>query len=203
MFSPKPVTLSTDRVELQPLSLSHLTEFHQAANFDHQWTWVRPNPCTTIEQTQQWIEQALQGAEQGTEVPFVIIDKASNKLIGSTRYLSIARNDRGIEIGHTWLNHQFHRSYVNSSAKFLLLRHAFETLGAIRVEIKTHEKNERSRIAISRLGAKLDGVLRQNRILPDGSIRNTALYSIIDSEWPQVKDFLSQAIDWHIAHATA
>lgn len=195
MFDPKAIVLSTDRVELQPLTIHHLEAFHQAANHDSQWTWVRPNPCANIEMTREWLETALEAASAGNEVPFVIIDKVSGTLVGSTRYLSIHRADRGLEIGHSWINRDYHRSYINSSAKFLLLRHAFESLGAIRVEFKTHEKNQRSRNAIGRLGAQFEGLMRQNRILPDGSLRNTALFSILDNEWPEAKRRLLSAVE--------
>lgn len=195
MFLPKPVTLSTDRVQLQPLTMEHLVDFHQAANVDDQWRWIRPNPCTTIEATKQWMQTAFDAQAAGSEVPFAIIDKASGKLIGSTRYLTIRPGDRGLEIGHTWVNSDYHRTHVNSSAKFLLLQHAFETLDALRVEFKTHEMNERSRNAIGRLGAQFEGIMRRNRILPDGSIRNTALFSITDTDWPQVKAKLLKSVE--------
>lgn len=195
MFEPKPVTLSTDRVELQPLTMAHLEAFHKAANFDDQWVWVRSNPCTTIDATRQWMQTALDNAAEGIEVPFAIIDKVSGQLVGSTRYLTIRPNDHGLEIGHSWINRDFHRTYVNSSAKFLLLRHAFESLNAIRVEFKTHEKNQRSRNAIGRLGAQLEGVMRNHRILLDGTVRNTALFSITDADWPTVKQKLLAAVE--------
>jgi RimJ/RimL family protein N-acetyltransferase len=195
MFEPKAVTLSTDRIELQPLTLEHATAFQQAADDDRIWTWMVPNPCKTLAATEQWIEGALAQAQNGSQVPFVTIDKASGKLVGSTRYLTIMRADRGLEIGHTFINPVFQRSYVNSHAKFLMLRHAFEQLGAIRVEFKTHEKNDKSRNAIGRLGAQFEGILRQQRILPDGSYRNTALFSILDNEWPDVKQRLLKAVE--------
>jgi RimJ/RimL family protein N-acetyltransferase len=190
MFNPQPVTLSTDRIQLEPLTLEHCEAFHLAANEEEVWTWTVPNPCKTVDATKKWIETALAHRDTGAQLPFVTIDKASGKVVGSTRFLSISIPDRGIEIGHTFINPKFQRCYVNSHAKFLMLLHAFETLGAIRVEFKTHEKNQKSRNAIGRIGAQFEGILRQNRILPDGKIRNTAIFSILDSEWPEVKQRL-------------
>ncbi len=190
MFNPQPVILSTDRIELQPLSLDHAEAFHLATNDDAIWTWMVPNPCKTLEATKQWIATALAERDAGRQVPFATIDKASGKLVGSTRFLTIMRDDKGIEIGHTWINPAFQRGYVNSHAKYCMLQHAFETLGAIRVEFKTHENNQKSRNAIARLGAQFEGIMRQQRILPTGELRNTALFSIIDGEWPEVKQQL-------------
>lgn len=194
MNHPAPITLATDRIELRPLTMSYLHAFHQAANVDSQWQWVRDNPCATVEQTRQWIQTALDGQKANNEVPFVIFDKASEQLIGSTRYLSIRHADKGLEIGHTWLNERFHRSYANASAKYLLLEHAFEALGAMRVEFKTHEKNQRSRNAIARIGAQFEGIMRKHRILPDGSVRNTAIFAMTDEDWPQAKVKLLQSV---------
>jgi RimJ/RimL family protein N-acetyltransferase len=195
MFNPQPITLSTDRIELQPLGLNHAEAFHLATNDDAIWTWMVPNPCKTIEATQKWIAAALAERDAGRQVPFITIDRASGKLIGSTRYLNIMRADKGIEIGHTWITPEFQQSYVNSHAKYSMLQHAFETLGAIRVEFKTHESNQKSRNAILRLGAQFEGIMRQQRILPNGNLRNTALFSIIDGEWPQVKQQLLSQLE--------
>jgi RimJ/RimL family protein N-acetyltransferase len=195
MFAPQSVTLTTERIELQPLSMEHTSAFHHAANNDDIWTWMVPNPCQTIQSTQQWITTALIERDAGRQVPFVTIDKKSGQLVGSTRFLNIMRVDRGIEIGHTFINPDFQRSYVNSHAKFLMLRHAFEQLAAIRVEFKTSEHNHKSRNAIARLGASFEGILRQQRILPSGNYRNTAIFSIIDSEWPDIKQRLLQSIE--------
>ncbi len=193
-FKPKPVELQTDKVRLKPLAIEHAEGFYQAGDYPELWQWVAPNHCESLEASKSWIEESLQQQRLGQHVPFVIIDKASDQIVGSTRYCSIREQDRGIEIGFTFITPQYQRSYVNTHAKFLLLQHAFETLAAVRVEFKTHEKNNPSRNAIQRIGATFEGVLRNLRILPDGSLRNTAIFSVTEQEWPEVKDSLQQKI---------
>lgn len=138
--------------------------------------------------------QSIDQQRLGNHIPFVIIDRESKKIIGSTRYCSIRTSDRGIEIGSTFITPEYQRSHVNTHTKFLLLEHAFETLGSVRVEFKTHENNDKSRNAIQRIGAVFEGVLRNLRILPDGSLRNTAIFSITEQEWPRVKKSLQDKI---------
>ena len=125
--------------------------------------------------------------DRGVSMPFVTIDRASGKAVGTTRFMNIEPPHRRLEIGTTWIGKSFQRTAINTEAKYLMLKHAFETLRCIAVDLRTHEKNLQSRAAIERLGARLDGILRNHRILPDGSLRNTATYSIIDAEWPAVK----------------
>jgi RimJ/RimL family protein N-acetyltransferase len=145
---------------------------------------------TTIprpEETRAYVLQALKELDAGISMPFVTIDRASGKAVGTTRYMNVEAEHRRLEIGTTWIGKSFQRTAINTEAKYLMLRHAFESLKCIAVDLRTHEKNVQSRAAIERLGAKLDGLLRNHRILPDGSLRNTATYSIIDAEWPAVK----------------
>jgi RimJ/RimL family protein N-acetyltransferase len=134
-----------------------------------------------------YVDQALKELDTGVSLPFVTIDRVSGKAVGSTRYMNIEAPHRRLEIGTTWIGKSFQRTAINTEAKYLMLRHAFETLKCIAVDLRTHEKNTQSRAAIERLGAKLDGLLRNHRIMPDGSLRNTATYSIIATEWPAVK----------------
>ena len=134
-----------------------------------------------------WISAALQEQAVGMVLPFAIIDLATGYAVGSTRYMTIAVRDRGLEIGWTWLSAQVQRTGVNTECKYLLLRHAFETLGAIRVQLKTHHDNVRSQRDIERIGATREGVLRNHMIMPDGSYRHSVYYSVIESEWPRVK----------------
>ncbi len=129
-------------------------------------------------------------AATGSQLPFAVIDQKNNRVAGSTRYLDIRPNDRAIEIGSTWLGSEFQRTAINSECKYLLLRHAFEELGAVRVTLKTDGRNEQSQRAIERLGAVREGVLRKHMVMWDGYVRDTVYYSILDSEWPQVKDRL-------------
>jgi N-acetyltransferase len=145
---------------------------------------------TTIprpETMQAYVDQALAELAAGVSLPFVTIDRASGKAVGTTRYMNIEAPHRRLEIGTTWIGKSFQRTAINTEAKYLMLRHAFEQLRCIAVDLRTHERNVQSRTAIERLGATLDGILRNHRILPDGSLRNTASYSIIDTEWPDVK----------------
>jgi RimJ/RimL family protein N-acetyltransferase len=145
-----------------------------------------PSPETA----RAYVDQALKELAAGVSLPFVTIDRASGNAVGSTRYMNIEAPHRRLEIGTTWIGKSFQRTAINTEAKYLMLRHAFETLKCIAVDLRTHEKNVQSRAAIERLGAKLDGLLRNHRIMPDGSLRNTATYSIIDTEWPAVKERL-------------
>ena len=194
IFVPTPITLTHNDVILRPLTMDDVEGFYLAGQAKELWRWVIPNHCETIEATSNWVRLALENAESGTEVPFAIIDKTSGKFIGSTRYCSIKRNNRSLEIGHTFIQPEYQRTAINTQAKYLLIKHAFEQLGAIRVELRTHESNQKSRNAILRVGANFEGILRKSKILDNGEHRNTALFSIIDTEWPDVKANLEQKI---------
>lgn len=187
VFNPKPNILSTEKVILRPLSLEDLDAFYQAGAYPDIWRWSLPDKCISKEVTKQWLAYSEEMMKKGEHVAYAIFDKSSGNFVGSTRYCSIKPEDRSIEIGFTFITPTFQRSYINTHAKFCLLKHAFEELQAIRVEFKTHENNNKSRTAILRLGASFEGVLRNQRILSDGSYRNTAIFSIIDSEWLSVK----------------
>lgn len=193
LFSPNPVTLNTEEITLRPLSVNDAEDFYRAGNYAELWQWVTPNRCQSIDATKDWIEYSLDQQQKGLHLAFVIVDNRSQQIIGSTRYCSIRAQDRNLEIGFTFISPQFQRSHVNSQAKFLLLQHAFEQLGAVRVEFKTHQDNMKSRNAISRIGATFEGILRNLRILADGSLRNTALFSITEQEWPEVKAALQSS----------
>jgi RimJ/RimL family protein N-acetyltransferase len=144
------------------------------------------------EDMRDWVLDILSRAETGTDLPFVAIHLASSRVAGATRYLNIMPKDRGLEIGGTWYGLEFQRTSVNTECKYLLLRHAFETLGCIRVQLKTDLQNERSQKAIERIGAVKEGVLRNHMILPDGRYRHSVFYSILDTEWPDVKKRLEE-----------
>ncbi len=192
MNKPTAITLSTDKVTLRPLTMDHLTNFFTAGSFPEIWTWSLPDKCISIKATEDWITYSEKMAEQGFHVPFAIFDNSSGHFVGSTRYCSINTEDSSLEIGFTFITPQFQRSYINTHAKYCLLKHAFESLNAIRVEFKTHEQNMKSRNAIIRLGAKFEGILRNQRILSDGSYRNTAVFSVIESEWQTVSKILQE-----------
>ena len=182
----EPVILEGTRVRLEPLRRDHLADLKLVA-FDTplwQWTIMGPQDEAGLE---RWLETALANAEAGAERPFATIDLASGRAVGSSRYMSIAPEHRRLEIGWTWIGSAFQRTGANREAKLLQLTHAFETLGANRVEFKTHTRNERSRNALAGIGATFEGIFRRHVIMPDGSLRDTAWFSVIADEWPTVK----------------
>jgi N-acetyltransferase len=141
-----------------------------------------------------YIAAAEEAARRGTEQPFFIRDRETGAPLGTTRYMTISRNDRNLEIGHTWLGRRAWRTRVNTECKFLLLRHAFEQLRVMRVQFKTDARNARSRAAIERLGAKFEGILRNHMLVRGGVVRDSAYYSVIDTEWPEVKVRLEERL---------
>jgi RimJ/RimL family protein N-acetyltransferase len=134
-----------------------------------------------------YVQTALKEQAAGSALPFALIEKTSGRAVGSTRYGNIDRDHYRVEIGWTWVARQWQRTAINTEAKYLLLRHAFETLGCIRVELKTDSLNDRSRAAILRIGARQEGIFRNHMITANGRIRHTVYFSIVDSEWPEVK----------------
>jgi len=179
-------TLTGNTVALIPMSLEHGPQLLQAAADGELWNMtvtVVPGPATM----DRYIATALEGRRAGTVMPFVIVQLATGAIVGSTRFWKIDRANRKMEIGHTWLSASVQRSSVNTAAKLLLLTHAFETMNAVRVQFTTDELNEKSRTAILRLGAVQEGIVRHERIMPDGRKRNSVRFSIIDTEWPEVK----------------
>jgi RimJ/RimL family protein N-acetyltransferase len=182
----EPVVLEGSRVRLEPLRAGHLADLERVA-FDlpiWQWTIMGPQDEAGL---RRWVETALANQEAGTERPFATIDLASGRAIGSSRYMTIVPEHKRLEIGWTWVGTAFQRTGANREAKLLQLTHAFETLGANRVEFKTHARNERSRNALAGIGATFEGVFRNHTIMPDGSLRHSAYFSVIAEEWPAVK----------------
>ena len=186
----KPLTLETSLIKLVPMTLQHLDAFCLAGNHSKVWQHMPVNRCKDHVIAKAWMEEAISEMSQGLQLAFVTIDKKTNTVIGSTRLFRCNEKDKAIELGHTFITPEFQRSHVNSHAKYLMLKHAFENLGIVRVEICTHENNQQSRNAIARIGGHFEGVLRKHRCCPKGDYRNTALFSIIDEEWPQVKQHL-------------
>lgn len=182
----KAITLKGKHVTLEPLEQHHLTDIQAAAADGELWklffTSV-PSP----ENTQNWLNIALEMQQQQKAVPFVIRENATGQIVGATRYCNMDINNKRLEIGYTWYAQRVQRSPVNTECKLLLLGHAFEEFGCIAVEFRTDWFNRRSQAAIERLGAKRDAVLRNHMILPDGRIRDTVVYSILNSEWAGVK----------------
>jgi RimJ/RimL family protein N-acetyltransferase len=180
------VVLEGSRVRLEPLRRDHLTDLSRVA-FDPavwRWTIARPQDEAGLE---RWVEAAVVNAEAGVEQPFATIDSASGRAIGSTRFMSIVPEHRRLEIGWTWVGTAYQRTGANREAKLLQLEHAFEVLAANRVEFKTHARNERSRAALAGIGATFEGIFRSHMIMPDGSLRDSAYFSVIADEWPAVK----------------
>jgi len=189
----EPVVLSGAIVRLEPLTLAHVPALVQVGLAPELWRWI-PQPVTSAAQMQRYVEDALALQARGAALPFAIVDTASGQAIGSTRYAAIEPMHRRLEIGWTWLARSHQRSGANTEAKLLLLAHAFDTLGAYRVEIKTDVLNEQSRRAIERLGAVQEGIFRRHVVTSTGRVRDTVYYSILDSEWPAVRARLRSAL---------
>ena len=189
-----PVILEGSHVRLEPLAKAHLAGLVLVGLDEELWRWI-PAPVRTTEEMGAYIDTALEEQKRGVSLPFALIEKATGRAIGSTRYGSIDRTHRRAEIGWTWVAREWQRTAVNTEAKYLLLRHAFETLGCIRVELKTDSLNERSRAAILRIGAQEEGTFRNHMITASGRIRHTAYFSIVDSEWPAVKARLESLLN--------
>ena len=187
MMKIEPITLTGCIVRLEPLQMKHAAELYQVSQDPAIWTYMPVRAPRSLADMEQVITTALQGRAAGTCQPFAVIDLAQGCAVGSTRYHNWMLQDRGVEIGWTWLAPSVQRTGVNTECKYMLLRQAFEVLGAIRVQLKTHHLNIKSQRAIERLGAVKEGVLRNHMIMPDGSYRHSVFYSIIESEWPQVK----------------
>ena len=180
-------------VLLNPLTIEHLKELCRVAVETSIWRWTT-NYVENAEDLRRYVETALDEQRRGISLPFVTIEKKSNRIVGSTRFGNIDRHNRKVEIGWTWLNPQWQRTAINTEAKFLMLRHAFEKWNCVRVELKTDVLNEKSRNAILRLGAKEEGILRQHAITDTGRLRDTVYFSIIDSEWMKVKEGLLEKL---------
>ena len=180
-----PVVLEGQAVRLEPLRMEHAPALAALCE-DEIFTWFS-RVLRTQADVEAFITSALKAAEQGTERPFVILERETGAPVGSTRFLDIQREHRTLEIGYTWLARRVWRSRVNTECKYLLLRHAFETLGVMRVQLKTDQRNARSRAAIERMGAKFEGILRNHMLVRGGFVRDSAYYGVIDTEWPEVK----------------
>jgi RimJ/RimL family protein N-acetyltransferase len=185
------VTLSGRLVRLEPLSPGHAADLAEAGRDEEVWRLMPYGPVTTEAAMAEFIRSAL---GQASDRPFAVVHAPTGRAVGSTRYLDIRPAHRGLEIGGTWYAPAHQRTGVNTECKYLLLRHAFEALGCIRVQLKTDQRNERSQRAIERLGAVREGVLRNHVIMPDGYRRATVMYSITDEEWPGVRARLERLI---------
>jgi RimJ/RimL family protein N-acetyltransferase len=183
----EPVILTGQHVRLEPLSEAHIPGLAVVGADSTIWRYMPYGDMSVAGKMEDWVREILSRQAASTDQPFAVIHLASGRVAGATRYMEIRPAHRGLEIGGTWYGQDFRRTPVNTEAKYLLLRHAFEALGCIRVQFKADSRNERSLKAIERIGATREGMLRNHLILPDGVIRHSVYFSILDSEWPFVK----------------
>ncbi|MDC3960591.1 GNAT family N-acetyltransferase [Polyangium jinanense] len=190
-MDPRPIPLEGRHVRLEPLTLAHAPALLAALAEDASiWQWMSIEPPLSLEAMETHIRSALDAQASGGQVAFVQVSLADGRACGATRYLNISRTDRGLEIGWTWIGKRWQRTAINTEAKFLLLRHAFEVLGAARVQLKTDARNLQSQAAIARIGGVREGVLRKYQKTRGDFLRDTVMFSIIDDEWPAVKERL-------------
>lgn len=182
-----PVSLLGKVVRLEPLSEAHLTDLAHIGLDDDIWRYMSYGFKRTEGEIRAWVQAALDKQGSGTDLLFAVIDRSSARAIGATRYLDIRPNDLGLEIGGTWYGKEFQRTAVNTECKYLLLWHAFEVLGCVRVQFKSDLRNVRSQRAIERIGALKEGILRDHLVTGDGYLRSSVYYSILRAEWPSVK----------------
>jgi N-acetyltransferase len=188
------VTLTGNHIRIVPMEAEHIPGLFEAGNQPQIWTYL-PMRVSSYDDMERLVSEALAAKDSGLTFPFVIQDVNTHQIVGSTRFLDISSEHRNLEIGWTWLSPLVWRSPVNTECKYLLLKHAFETLGTSRVQIKTDRRNVRSQNAIERIGGVREGVLRQHRIMYDGYIRDTVYYSILDTEWLGVRKKLEEKLE--------
>ncbi len=187
MLSVDPVTLRGEGLSLEPLSQDHAQGLYNRGRYAPDWEFMPRGCFIDLADARQWIDEATAARDQ---LPFAIVETGKGKVVGSTRYLNIRSEHRCLEIGWTWLGQEWQRTGVNTRAKLLLLSHAFERLGCQRVEFKTDARNQRSQFALERIGATREGVLRQHMIVQGNHARDSVYFSVIDLEWPEVKERL-------------
>ena len=192
-MQPLTTRLEGSIVVLEPLGEQHAEELWEAAQAPEIWDWL-VNLNASRELFDYWLQASMESGRQGSEGPFATRLRSSGKVVGSSRYLNVRPQDRVVEIGWTWLNPSAWRTGANVEAKLLMLAHAFETLECVRVEFKTDARNERSRAALAAIPARFEGVMRNHMIVPDVGQRDSAYYSVIDGEWPAVRDNLRRRL---------
>lgn len=189
-MDPQPVVLSGQRVRLEPIGPQHSQHLFEVGQDEAIWRYLLTPPFGSLEDAQNWVQVCVDRLATNTRIQFAVVLPEENRAIGSTGYLDIDRPNRTLEVGMTWYGVDYQRTFVNTECKYLLLKHAFEDLGARRVCIKTDTNNTRSRRAIERIGGVQEGILRNHRINRDGSNRDSVYYAIIEEEWPQVRQNL-------------
>lgn len=190
-----PVTLMGDIVRLEPMAAHHADALAAVGLHPELWR-LQPEPISTVQDMHRYVTRALDGARSGDCLPFVIVRQSTGQIIGATRYMDIALAHKRLEIGATWLTPASQRSGANTETKFLLLRHAFETIGIMRVVFKTELSNTQSREALGRIGAVEEGVFRKHLIAQSGRTRDMVYFSILDDEWPPIKARLLARLAW-------
>jgi RimJ/RimL family protein N-acetyltransferase len=191
----EPVTLEGRVIRLEPIAERHIANLAKVGLEEDIWRYMRYGKLESIEQLSDWVHELLILQEQGTDLPFAVIYTGTEIAVGCTRYLNIDTLDWSLEIGGTWYGLDFQGTLVNTECKYLLMKHAFEVLGCVRVWFKTDARNLRSQRALERLGVVKEGVLRNHMILPDGYIRDSVVYSLLPNEWPQVKTKLEARLE--------
>lgn len=185
-----PSLLADQKVELQLMTLDHAQGLYQAGQHPDIWQWTMSNYCPSLQGTEQWIQQCLSRLANHQQIPFVIVEKSTQRIVGSTSYLHLAPEHKALEIGYTFLTPEAQGTGINRHCKYLLLQYAFEQLKVNRVCLQTNQNNKRSRAAISAIGATFEGILRNDRIMANGDIRSSAFYSILNNEWQLIKQQL-------------
>ena len=186
MLTPHVTKLEDDHVTLVPISLAHAADYLAIGSDPGIWTYMTAATLERIDDAKSWVESRIAYCEQTGSVAFSVFDKASGRLAGSSTFMTVPTAHATLEIGYTWYGADYRRTHVNTATKLVLLGHAFDELQANRVEFQTDVRNTASQKALERIGAVREGVLRQNRTYPDGFVRDSALYSIIRDEWPDV-----------------
>jgi N-acetyltransferase len=193
-FDPRPILLQGRHVRLEPLAPHHAPGLFAVGQDPAIWRWMLTPAFASLAEVEKLIEDILRNQAAGAEVAWATVRQSDNAVVGSTRFFDIRRPHRVLEIGYTWLTPSAQRTAINTEAKLLQLRHAFDDLGAVRVQWKTDERNEASRRAILRLGARFEGILRKFQTRSDGFIRNTAMFSMTDEEWPEARTRLEASL---------
>jgi N-acetyltransferase len=190
----QPVVLEGRYVRLEPLSEKHIPDLTIAGQDESIWQYMLYGVITTEEGMRAWVRDILSRQARGTDLPFTVIHLGSGRAIGGTRFMDIRPQHRGVEIGGTWYATVYQRTAVNTECKYLMLCHAFEVWRCIRVQFKADVRNHRSQLALERIGAIQEGVFRNHMLLRDGTVRHSVYYSILDSEWPNVKRGLEEKL---------
>ena len=193
-MNPQPVNLPGQHVRLEPIGLQHAEDLYAVGTDEAIWRYLPRPAFADLDDAREWIRGCISLRESGARIQFAVVLAKEERAVGSTGYLDIDRPNRALEIGMTWYGVEYQRTAVNTECKYLLLRHAFEDLGAVRVCLKTDSRNERSQRAIERIGGVREGVWRNHRITWDGVNRHSVFYSIIEAEWPRVRQELERKL---------